>query len=471
MCAHGPFVSLCPFWVAVLWVAAPGCNEPSPVRTEASETPPADPLEGLAPWSDAWVLAHAPRYLEDDAARRSGLEAALENPENLYSRARLGAYGHVERGWDALPEWSPPTAPMTAARAAAFERGERPTLDGLAPIGARRAPKRWEDWRALGERVFFELPLRSEPFWEVALRDPARGEALGVERAPDGSVPGLVVMRDVDGRAAVGITCALCHTARQDVGGVPTLVAGRARRRLDYGRVRLAYYEARGAPIDPVSLRRWRSWGPGRADVLEDVADVPIAIPDLWGLRHERRLAQAGTLRHDSPLALFIRQETQYIQANHHHTRPPRVLMVALSVYLYSLDPPPARASAATPARLARGAELFGTERCARCHENEALAGDRVVEIGQIATDPELATGGARGTGGYRPSPLLRVADAAPYLHHGAVPTLEALFGTDRLEPTYTGGPDGPGPVPGHEFGVSLDDADCAALLAHLETL
>lgn len=467
MRAYGPFALL-----SVL--AALGCNETSSVPSEpppAPAPPPADPREGLEPWSDAWVLAHAPIYLEDDAARRAGLEAALENPENLYSRARLGAYGHVRRGWDALPEWSPPTAPMTAARAAAFARGERPSLDGLAPIGGGPLPTTWEGWRALGERVFFELPLRSEPFWEVALRDPARGEALGVERAPDGSVPGLVVLRDVDGRAAVGITCALCHTAREDVGGVSTIVAGRARRRLDYGRIRLAFYEGRGEPIDPVSRRRWESWGPGRADVLEDVADIPIAIPDLWGIRHERRLTQAGTLRHRAPLALFIRQETQYIQANHHHTRPPRALMVALSVYLYALEPPPVRPREATPEQLARGAALFVEQRCGRCHENEALAGDRVVEIGRIATDPELAMGDARGTGGYRPSPLVRVADAAPYLHHGAVPTLEALFGTERFEESYTGGPDGPGPVLGHRFAVSLEDADRAALLAHLGTL
>ena len=40
--------------------------------------------------------------------------------------------------------------------------------------------------------------------------------------------------------------------------------------------------------------------------MLEDVADVPIAIPDLWGLRHQRLLTQAGTLTHASPLALAI---------------------------------------------------------------------------------------------------------------------------------------------------------------------
>lgn len=439
------------------------CEEPA--RAPAS-TAPADPRAGLAEWSDAWILAHAPSYLDDRAARRAGLEASLANHENLYSRTRLGAYGLERGGWDALPEWNPPVAAMDARRAAAFARGERPSLGGLRAVWDGARPASWEGWRALGERVFFEVPLRSEPFWEVALRDPERGEALGVERAADGSFPGLVVLRDVDGRAKVGITCALCHTAR--VGS--EIIAGRARRRLDYGAIRLAYLEARGAPIDPFERERWRSWGPGRADVLEDVVETPIAIPDLFGLRHARLLTQGGTIRQSSPLGLLIRQETQYIQANHHHTRPPRALMLALVVYLYSLEPPPPRASDADEATLARGAAIFDVQ-CARCHSNPAGAGDELVEIGRIGTDPELGTGSARGTGGYRPSPLVRVAEAAPYLHHGAVATLEDLLGGERLEEGYRGSPAGPGPVPGHRFGLSLEEADRAALLAHLRRL
>jgi hypothetical protein len=80
-----------------------------------------------------------------------------------------------------------------------------------------------------------------------------------------------------------------------------------------------------------------------------------------------------------------------------------------------------------------------------------------LVPIEEIGTDPELATGRARGTGGYRPSPLVRVADAAPYLHHGAVPTLEALLDPARVEP-------------GHRFGMDLHEAERGALLTFLRT-
>lgn len=424
-------------WLALFLIA---CGDPPPAPEREVEI-------ASEPWSEEWILAHAPRYLEDDRARRDALVASLTNRENLYSRTRLGAYGRVRAGWDALPEWRARAVAIDAALAERIARGDRPPIEAR-PLPIER-PATMSDWVALGERVFFELPLRSEPFWELALRDPARGEALGVERAADGSLPGLVWMRDVDGRGAVGITCALCHASRSG----DTFVAGRARRRLDYGRIRNAYYEDRGQAIEPRSRARWESWGPGRADVLEDVADTPIAITDLWGLSRQRFLTQAGTLRHESPLALAIRQETQYIQANHHRTRPPRVLMFALTMYLYAIeppDPPPYEGDDRT-----RGALLFG-EHCARCHSNAVGSGD-LVPIEEIGTDPELATGEARGTGGYRPSTLVRVADAAPYLHHGTVATLEDLLSPDRTEP-------------GHRFGVDLPAQDRARIAAYLRS-
>jgi hypothetical protein len=73
--------------------------------------------------------------------------------------------------------------------------------------------------------------------------------------------------------------------------------------------------------------------------------------------------------------------------------------------------------------------------------------------------------------GAYRPPALLDVRDAAPYLHHGAVPSLEDLLSPERLSPSYTGSPLGPGAVPGHRFGTTLAAAERAALIAFLRTL
>ena len=321
-------------------------------------------------------------------------------------------------------------------------------------------PQTDAEWVALGRRVFFDYPLRAEPLAEFALSHEALAEACGVQRDADGHWPGLTRFVDIDGRERVGITCALCHS--QVVNG--QTVAGFARRQFDYGKLRLAYHSETKEPIEPALGARMAHWGPGRADVTEDVDEDPVAIPDLWGLKDQSELTQAGTIQHFGPVALAIRQETQLLHSNHERVRPPRALAWALTMYLYSLTPPPSPATAE-----ARGAALF-RQGCAECHSNAAYGGPSV-DAGRVGTDLALARGAARGTGKYRPPALLRVADAAPYLHHGAVPTLEDLLDPERLAPGYTRSPLGAGPVPGHEWGTDWPKEDKAALLAFLRQL
>lgn len=459
-------------------VAIVGC------RSSAPAEPPR--------WSEAWLAREAEAYLGSVESRRASLEASLTNPKNIYSKQRLASYGKGTSGWDALPEWNPRSRPVDRAAVEALAAKRWPEIpsarlwDGVRPTD--RA-----GWIELGRRVFFGYPLRAEIGIEFALapwiaRDgsavprsaaasgaevdagsevPAPGgEALGVERTPDGAVPGAVVFHDVDGKQRIGITCAVCHTAMKD--GV--LVAGRARRRMDLGGLRLAYYRATGAPVDPALAKRMASWGPGRADVTEDDDEDPVEIPDLWGLRDETHLTQAGTITHVGPAALALRQETQLLHANALRVRPPRELAWALAMYLYSLEPPPAGAKVdADRAALARGAALF-EEHCRSCH-TRADGGGEPVPVGRVGTDPALANGKARGTGMYRVTNLVRTADAAPYFHDGTVPSLDALLSKERLEEGYTGGARGPGPVRGHAFGVSLAAADRAALVTYLESL
>jgi len=429
----------------------------------APEAAPApDPLAGLSRGSDAWILAHAPLYVEGDrASRHAVLEASLTSHDNAYARVRLASYAIPTGGWDGLPEWRPRTRPLEERDLAALAAGV-PELGDAQPLPAAPEGRDWEAWRALGERVFFELPLRAEPSLRVPLASPSARDALGLEVIL-GRVPGVVVFAGIDGRTELGMTCALCHAAREG----ERLVPGRARRALDFGRLRLAAAEARG-PAEERLRERYLSWGPGRADVLEQLSEVPIAIPDLWALRDVRHFTQAGTITHVSPIALAIRQETQFIQAGHLATRPPRTLMFALVVYLYSLAPP---ARAATPPRAdaERGAMVFARE-CGRCHGARGYTGD-LVPLAEIGTHPELGGTEARGTGHYRPQPLIDVRDAAPYLHHGVVPTLNDLLWPERLAETYERGRGGPGPIPGHAYGLALPEADRTALLGHLDTL
>jgi mono/diheme cytochrome c family protein len=445
---------------------APAPAEADASRASADATAPASPPAER--FSEQGMLAEAALYLDDADFRRNALVESLANPKNTYSRQRLDAYALKTQGWDLLPEWNPQSIPATTSMAGDL-RAHRPLT--LAP----NAPRLWDGkrpttmaaWVALGREVFFGYPLRVEVFMSWALEHPDVGERVGVRAAEDGTYPGVRLFTDIQGRTSLGITCAICHTSVGENGHV---VVGDARRAFDYGALRLAYHKDTGVPVDPDLARRMKSWGPGRADVTEDDDEDPVAIPDLWGLRHQTALTQAGTIKHAGPTVLAIRQETQLLHSNHQKIRPPRELAYALALFLYSLEPEPGAPLVKSDQKLVpRGRELF-TESCKGCHSNAALGGPPI-PAEKVGTDRALAFGGARGTGRYRPPALVRVSAAAPYFHHGAVPTLEDVLSPARLEPTYAKGPLGKGAVPGHAYGTDLPAPDRAALVAYLRSL
>ncbi|HEY4179041.1 MAG TPA: c-type cytochrome [Kofleriaceae bacterium] len=411
---------------------------------DAKPAPPAAP----APWSDAWLLAQGTTFLTDTTARRAALESSLTNPSNMYSRIRLAAYGLGTGGWDQLPVWNPRSVPVDAESAQILARGEMPVLPGdRPPLWNGVTPTTMPEWVALGRRVFFEYPMRAEVFMEWGLTQRELIDDVGVERTAAGDIPGLVVFKNIDGDTRVGITCAICHSTVKN----GEVVVGQARRTFNYGKLRVTYDRVHGTLASEKEGRRLESWGAGRADVTEDDDEDPVAIPDLWGERSQRFLTQVGAIRHDSPLALAIRQETQLTDSNHALVRPPRELAWALAMFVYSLQPP-AHTAPASP----RGAALFA-EHCAHCHAN-AVYGGTTIAAATIGTDPALATGRGRGTGKYRVPTLLGVAAGAPYLHDGSVRSLDEL-----LSPTRT--------IRGHRAGTNLDADDRAALIAHLQTL
>jgi mono/diheme cytochrome c family protein len=406
------------------------------------------------------------RYLAQPGFRRSVLEASLTNHDNTYSRDRLSRYGLASGGWEALPVWNPRTVPLSNAHVAALRRGESLALGEPATIWDEETPTTEAAWAELGARVFSEWPLRSDEFLEHALLDDAFARKNGLRPAADGSWPGLVAFRDVDGRARVGFTCALCHTTVDDAG---VAVAGAARRDLDYGTIRLAYYDATGAPLERELGERMRRWGPGRADITGDDDEDPVAIPDLWQLHALENFTQAGTLRTEAHAApalavLAIRQETQMIQANRERIRPPRELAWALATYVADLRPA-VRTDTEEPLAAA-GRELF-EEHCTGCHSGTTGSGP-LVTAERVGTDRALADSEARGTGMFRPPSLVAVRDAAPYFHDGSVPTLADVLDPARLRPDYTRGVRGSGAIKGHAFGTQLPAEDRAALVAYL---
>jgi cytochrome c5 len=381
------------------------------------------------------------------------VEASLTSHNNIYAKTRLSGYGMKLGGWEMLPTWIPTTRPVDDAFVASLRSGKPVKLDSSAkPLWNGEVPTRMADWVALGRKVFYEYPLRSEVFAEHALRTQDVADRVGLLADEKGVWPGVVAYQTVDGRDEIGITCALCHVSIED----GLAVEGRARRSFDYGEMRLSFYRDTGAPISDDLKRRMASWGPGRADITQDDDEDPVAIVDLWGVRDHEYLTQAGTLRNVHPAAVAIRQETQILHANHERIRPPRELAWALAMFVYSLTPPPRKLPVQDSEVVSRGKSLFAKS-CEHCHIDKSYGG-LPIAAEKVGTNPVLAHGKARGTGLYRPSPLIRVAQAGPYLHDGTVATLEDLMDPKRE-------------VPGHRFGVDWPKADRQALIAFLTTL
>jgi hypothetical protein len=417
------------------------------------------------PWSESGLLSEGARFLEDPTFRRAALVESLTNPNNTYSRERLSNYALGTRGWDLLPEWTPRSGVLSGSIAQALRSGGEVSLEpGTPPLWDGVLPATLSAWVALGREVFFRYPLRKDAFIEWALVHPEMGARMGVRPADDGSYPGIVVFVDTRGAPQVGMTCAMCHADVEQ----GRLIVGQARRTFDFGALRLAYHSDTRTAVDPDLARRMRTWGPGRADVTEDDDEDPVAIPDLWGLRYEAYLTQAGTIKHTGVSALAIRQETQLLTSNHHTVRPPRALALALALFLYSLKPPATERSLNSGAA-ERGRGLF-VQHCKSCHSNAAGGGD-LVPTDEVETDPALANGAARGTGHYRTAPLVRVASAAPYFHNGAIASLQEVLSPSRLESTFAKGMLGTGPVSGHRYGMELTPADRDTLVAYLLTL
>ena len=93
-----------------------------------------------------------------------------------------------------------------------------------------------------------------------------------------------------------------------------------------------------------------------------------------------------------------------------------------------------------------------------------------------IETDPGLAMYTRRGTGYYKVPSLRGLWYRSPLLHDGSVTTLEELLDPARLRDDWvrTGfkpyGADRAA-VPGHPFGLELDERSRAALISYLLTL
>ena len=169
----------------------------------------------------------------------------------------------------------------------------------------------------------------------------------------------------------------------------------------------------------------------------------------------------------------------------------PDEVLFALVQYLFALPEPP------NPNRgdplAGRGKEVFDREGCTRCHTPPLYTNNKLtlatgftpppdhplrpdIMAVSVGTDPNLALKTRKGTGFYK-VPSLKGLWYRGFLNHdGSVATLEEWFDPARLRDDYK--PSGflgykttHRAVPGHEFGLSLNAQDKAALIAFLRTL
>ena len=364
------------------------------------------------------LMAAGQAYADDLALGRAALEASIVDPTNRYSARRLESY--TEDSWGALPVLPAKVAPIFV--------GQPPGDFEALP----EAPASWtpEAVRALGEAAFYRWPGQIVEGLRPLLDDPEALRRVGLVPGPDGSLP-LVWIELEPGpngpRIYPALTCATCHAYREADG-------------TDWpGRPSTFNYSAIFGG----------DWGPGRVDVTGDGVSNPTAVTDLRPLRLQQYLHKAATL-HNDPIALAVRAETLMITSSREAWRPSRAMAFGLAYYFWSF------ADDLPPIPEGRGRAIFDAN-CAGCHAGEAMT-SAPKPIGAIGTPDAVAISPSRGTGHWRVPSLRGVGTRGQLFSAGDVPDLQTLLDPDR-------------DMPGHRFGLTLDPADRAALLAFLEAL
>ena len=234
-------------------------------------------------------------------------------------------------------------------------------------------------------------------------------------------------------------------------------------------------------------------------------AYYPTKIPDLIGIKDRKYIDHTATHQHRGPgdlmryAALVSFSDSSDFgphrmltdEQRHVPFRAPDEALYALAMFIYSLEPP-VNPNRNNPS-VAEGERVFEREGCAGCHTPPLYTNNRLtlatgftpppehfkfLDIMRVSvgTDPNLALKTRKGTGYYKVPSLKGVWYRGRYLHDGSLTKLEEMFDPARLRDDYA--PTGfmlPGQktraVPGHIFGMKLNEKDRAALLAFLRSL
>ena len=402
------------------------------------------------------------------------------------------------------------------------------------------------DWIKAGE-VVFEAPITHEealgPLRMSNVLDPAWYEKTNMPLEVSGALPFARYVIRLKGKIEVGnLSCAMCHVRVMPDG---TSIKG-AQGNFPFDRViafnlreRTAQAKDKQQRLGQIRLSRrflfgspWLKPDP-QAQIeemsAEEIASAheaippgviarhgtspfsPAQVPDLIGVRERQYLDQTGLVRHRTIADLMryaaLNQDMDAL-ARYGDFVPARVFedlrfgglergrysdeqLYALSLYLYSIKPPP------NPNKLdalaASGRAVFQRQGCGVCHTPPLYTNNRLTPAEgftvpedhshrydvlpiYVGTDPKLALKTRRGTGYYKVPSLKGLWYRGPLEHSGSIANLEDWFDPRRtLEGYVPSGFRGQGvtakPVKGHAFGLGLSTKDREALIAFLRTL
>ncbi len=358
-----------------------------------------------------------------------------------------------------------------------------------------------------------------------------------VENRSSGYV-GLRAITGSDGVVRYGTNCAFCHAGPDPITGMPVGGMANPNIRLDWF---TAFSEqVTEADInDPISPSRKEIallWGPGKIDLNFQLAgslakDQSFSVPNHTGSTGFTRWFYVGDLfpwpreawmarRRDREIIEFVRNFGAVIAwggtvAWTAEAQQKLGVITGLGLYMHAAQTKARRLTnpdidpqvADRGRRVFEEADLGGGLRCADCHSPhlQRYTNGMIVPISVVGTDPRLAFdnylddngpfGGGLATSdfsglfayfpgesnpdirGYRVPKLVNLFARKRFLHDGALATLEELFETDRLAPSFvaTGTPSeadvaGVG-VTGHLWGTNLSAEDKQDLVEFLKTL
>jgi len=396
-----------------------------------------------------------------------------------------------------------------------------------------------EDWIRAGKRVFEEYDIPafrvSDPAAISAARRLETFASSRVKARADGTLPDLRWIPTPQGLKLGLVNCAACHTRTMPDGslvhGAPPNEPGSPLDPFKLAPWAVSAVELRG---DAPGLMLWRSWAAPwvKDDVHESFKSMPppqfgaligpafdtglfprwngsayytTKIPDLIGIKDRKYIDHTATHQHRGPgdlmryAALVTYSDASDFGPYRMLTdeqrrvpfRTPDEALYALSLYIYSLQPPP-NPNRSDP-RVPAGDRLFAREGCSGCHTPPLYTNNRVtlaqgftpppeharlLDIARVSvgTDPGLALKTRKGTGYYKVPSLKGVWYRGHYLHDGSLTSLEEMFDPGRLQDSFVrSGFKTPGQpsqaVKGHEFGLRLTAEERGQLLAFLRSL